>query len=71
MSEKSISILRMPEIQRRTGLSPARIYELIALEMFPMQVRLGKRSVGWAEHEIEAWLQDKLDARHLRRRASK
>lgn len=63
MLNEPIKILRMPEVRERTGLSTARIYELIALDLFPRQVRLGQRAVGWAEHEIQAWLASKLDCR--------
>ncbi len=49
-------ILRLPEVKRRTGLSRTTIYERIKTGVFPKHISLGARSVGWLEHEIEAWI---------------
>jgi prophage regulatory protein len=50
------SILRLPTVKERTGLSRSEIYRRIRLGEFPKQVPLGPRSVGWAEAEIDAWI---------------
>jgi prophage regulatory protein len=33
------------------------------LNEFPQAIKLGLRSVGWAEHEVEAWLQERIQLR--------
>lgn len=50
------SILRMPEVIRRTGLSRSGIYERIARSEFPPAVALGVRAVGWRESDVVEWI---------------
>ena len=55
--EKQLSIIRMPELVRITGLSKVGIYRLMKEDStFPRQVDLGKRAVGWFQHEVNEWL---------------
>jgi prophage regulatory protein len=54
------TILRLPEVIARTGLSRSSIYLRIANGGFPHSVSLGGRAVGWVEHDIEAWLDEKI-----------
>lgn len=56
----AISILRLPEVRSRTGLSRSSIYLRIANGEFPPPVSLGGRAVGWLEEEIESWLAEKV-----------
>lgn len=55
------SILRLPLVKSRTGLSRSSIYLRIAQGTFPKQISLGKRTVGWIESEIEAWLSNQIE----------
>jgi prophage regulatory protein len=50
------SILRLPAVQSRTGLSRSSIYLKVSQGTFPRSVSLGSRSVGWFESQIEEWL---------------
>lgn len=52
------SILRLPEVKARTGLSRSTIYLRVSEGTFPQPVKLGARAVGWLESEVEAWLQN-------------
>ncbi len=52
----SHSILRLPTVKTRTGLSRSTIYLRISLGIFPKPVSLGARAVGWLEAEIDEWL---------------
>jgi prophage regulatory protein len=49
-------ILRLPDVKARTGLSRSTIYSRISDGTFVRPVRIGQRSVGWLESEIEAWI---------------
>ncbi len=49
-------ILRRPAVEALTGLSRSTLYAMMAEDMFPRPVRLGKRSVGWFESAISGWL---------------
>ena len=50
-------ILRLPEVVRRTGLSATSVYRAIRAGTFPVQVKLGKRGVGWREGDVETWIE--------------
>jgi prophage regulatory protein len=56
------TILRLPSVKSRTGLSRSTIYLRIAEGTFPRPVSLGGRAVGWIEAEIQDWLQRRIDA---------
>ena len=63
----SYSILRLPAVKARTGLSRSTIYLRISEGIFPKQIHLGSRAVGWVETEIDEWLEQQIDARGLAR----
>ena len=52
--------LRIDDVIASTGLSRATIYRLIANRDFPAQHQLTKRSIGWWETDVEAWLRSRL-----------
>ena len=56
----SLSILRLPDVKARTGLSRSLIYLFIKEGRFPKQVSLGDRAVGWVETEIDGWVEDRI-----------
>lgn len=56
------TILRLPAVKARTGLSRSTIYLRVSRGTFPEPVRLGGRAVGWLEAEIQGWLQRRIDA---------
>jgi prophage regulatory protein len=55
------SILRLPTVKARTGLSRSTIYLRISLGIFPRPVSLGPRAVGWLESEVDAWLAKRVE----------
>ena len=50
------TILRLPTVKARTGLSRSTIYHRVSCGTFPAPVPLGGRAVGWNEAEVHAWL---------------
>jgi prophage regulatory protein len=58
------SILRLPAVKSRTGLSRSTIYQRMATGSFPKPISLGERAVGWVEAEIDEWLQRLIEASH-------
>ena len=54
------SILKLPLVESRTGISRSEIYRLMHKNKFPKTISLGKRSVGWVESEINDWIQDRI-----------
>tara|TARA_B100000886_G_C20257908_1_gene421595 strand:- start:328 stop:531 length:204 start_codon:yes stop_codon:yes gene_type:complete len=53
-------ILRLPAVIRKTGLSKSTIYFKMSLDEFPRPIRLGARSVGWLEADIDHWLEARI-----------
>lgn len=57
----SNTILRLPAVKTRTGLSRSTIYLRVAEGRFPKPISLGARAVGWVDAEVEAWLADQIE----------
>jgi prophage regulatory protein len=51
-----VTILKLPQVQAKTGLGKTRVYGLVKSGDFPKPVRLGKKAVGWLEHELDEWI---------------
>jgi len=61
-----LRMLRLGEVESRTGLRRATIYKRAKEGSFPRPVSLGKNSSGWVEAEINAWLAERVAARDAR-----
>ncbi len=55
------TILRLPTVKNRTGLSRSTIYLRVSQGTFPKPVNLGARAVGWVEAEIQRWLERQIE----------
>jgi len=55
------TILRLPSVRARTGLSRSTIYLRISEDRFPKPISLGGRAVGWIESEIDEWLKEQIE----------
>ena len=53
-------IIRMGDVLSQTGLSRSAIYQKIACNEFPKQVRLGARAVGWLLDEVNNWVEHQV-----------
>jgi len=60
-----LRILRFPELRERKGISYSRmhVYRLEKGGDFPKRFDPGANSVGWLEHEVDAWIAAKAAAR--------
>lgn len=56
-------ILRLPEVKSRTGLSTTTLYGLVKAGLFPRQIQLGPRAVGWVEREIDSFIAQRMAER--------
>jgi prophage regulatory protein len=55
------SIIRKPEVLKRTGLSDTTIWRLEKVGDFPKRVQLTDAgSVGWVEAEVDRWIHDRV-----------
>ena len=55
------TILRLPEVKSRTGLSRSTIYLRVKDGTFPAPISLGLRAVGWIDTEIQDWLDTQIE----------
>jgi prophage regulatory protein len=60
---KGDSILRLPEVEKRTGLRRASIYRRAAAGTFPKPIRMGPNSTGWLESEIDGFIAEAVAQR--------
>ncbi|WP_194720922.1 helix-turn-helix transcriptional regulator [Noviherbaspirillum malthae] len=56
------SIIRLPEVRARTGLSRSSIYNFIKAGAFPSSIPLGARAIGWDSDAIDAWIDARVAA---------
>jgi prophage regulatory protein len=49
-------ILRLPQVEAKTGLKHSAIYERIAGGNFPKPIPLGKQARGFLESEVDDWI---------------
>lgn len=62
-------ILRLKQIQALLGISRSGIYDRLNPKsprydpLFPQPIKLGGRSVGFLESELEAWVQKRVEER--------
>lgn len=63
----SLRILRLPAVLQRTGATRSQWNRGVDAGHYPQPVKLSpapnSRAVGWFEHEIDAFLQSRRDAR--------
>jgi prophage regulatory protein len=54
------SLVRLPEVRSRTGMSTATIYRKMDLGQFPAKIVLSANIVAWYESDINAWVADPM-----------
>nr|WP_206668166.1 AlpA family transcriptional regulator [Pseudomonas caspiana] len=60
---RELRILRLSEVEQKSGFKRAHIYNLMSQGRFPRSVRLGVRAVGWNAAEIDQWIAERLQDR--------
>lgn len=56
-------ILRLPAVRELTGLPRSTLYLYMSKGLFPKPIKLGVRSVGWIQDEVDQWLREKMGSR--------
>lgn len=57
--DKPPRILRLPKVKKLTGLSRSSLYRLMDKGLFPAQVQISQRAVGWREEEVLGWVESR------------
>lgn len=62
-SPRPLRVIRLQEVESRTGLRRSAIYQHAGQGTFPKPIRLGGKAAGWIESEIDAWIAQRIAAR--------
>ena len=60
------TILRLPDVLAKTGISRSLAYALINKGEFPPSIQLSERAVGWDSEAVDAWINARIKAGHER-----
>ncbi|WPO94639.1 AlpA family transcriptional regulator [Buttiauxella sp. HR94] len=60
----SHSLIRLSEVQKRTGYSKAWIYRLLKDNRFPQSVKIGSRAIAFVESEVDEWICERIAERN-------
>lgn len=64
-------VLRLAEVQDKTGLARSTLYKYVDAGTFPRPIYLGGRAVGWIDAEVHEWLLEKQVERDMTRGATR
>ena len=54
------NILKLKNVMQVTGLARSTVYLWMKDKTFPTPIKLGERSVGWLEKDIDTWLDERI-----------
>jgi prophage regulatory protein len=63
IGEHTMRIIRLPEVERKTGFKHTTLYMLMNEGRFPRSVPLGNKARGWLESEVDDWIRERIAAR--------
>ena len=66
MNTTNQSLIRLPEVLKRTGFGKAWIYRLISEIRFPSPVKIGVRAVAFVESEVDEWIQSVIETSRIK-----
>jgi prophage regulatory protein len=65
--ENSIRILRLPQVEAKSGLKRDSIYRLAKLGKFPKPIKIAQSAAsGWVESEVDAYLEERIAERNAK-----
>lgn len=56
-------LLRLPEVEHKTGLRRSQIYRMAAEGEFPKPCKIGTRASAWVESEVSNWIASRIAQR--------
>jgi predicted DNA-binding transcriptional regulator AlpA len=56
-------LIKLPDVERLTGLRRSAIYERIQRGAFPKSVKVGVRSATWSHAAVQAWISARVAAK--------
>jgi prophage regulatory protein len=58
-----MKVLRLPDVQDKTGLRHTTIYKGVQEGTFPRPIPLGAKARGWIESEVDDWIAERVAKR--------
>ena len=58
-----MKILKLRQVTEKAAISRSSLYAKVKQGKFPAPVKLGERASGWIEDEIDAWIEQRIQAR--------
>ena len=55
---KNERLIRLPEVQKMTGLNRNLVYEI---EDFPRPIKISTRCSAWVEAEVQTWIHAQIE----------
>lgn len=55
-------LIKIEEVLAQVGMSRSKLYDLVQLEEFPAQIKLGRYS-RWSQREVQVWIEQQKAAR--------
>ncbi len=53
-------LLRLPDVEARTGLKKSAIYAGMKAGTFPSCIKLGPRAAAWPSSAVDAWIAERI-----------
>ncbi len=66
MNTTNQSLIRLPEVLKRTGFGKTWIYRLISEGRFPAPVKIGIRAVAFVESEVDEWILSVIETNRIK-----
>ena len=63
---KTVKIIRMPGVLKKTLLSKSTISDYRKRGKFVVAVKLGIKAIGFVEQEVDQWILDRVNARGVK-----
>lgn len=61
------NLLRPKQAATKAAISISHLYELVARHEFPQPIKVSKRISAFLESEVDAWIEEKVNANRARR----
>jgi prophage regulatory protein len=68
MSDSPTTLLRLRDVQARTGIARTQLYSLAKLGNFPRPAKISERCSAWPASEVDEWIAARIAARDANNR---
>lgn len=62
MNKNCTTLIRLPEVIKRTGVSRATVYRLMNKRAFPLPVKISEKAIAFVESEVNDWIENLINS---------